>query len=638
MRKELLLILLLVGVLMIGIPIHAQDTPPQINLALADLAARLQKSVTLDNLTSWTFAQSLYTDTALGCSLVTGTAAPQGISAYTFKLDFEGITYEYRVSVDGQIVFPCDSGLLQKLIPTPSGEVRQCPTGYTGYLPPRLRVNSQGRVQEGGAPNRLRSAPNTDAEQIGVINPGRTFDIIGGPSCDESNYVWWQVVIDGQVGWTAEGVLPDEYYLEPIDTTTSAPVMMVTSAPQQLTPMPLSSGNDDTEPDVPVFAAVTDKELTLYGLSEDKSLTEQRTLGELSIVDMIWSPDGRYLAYAALDENFVSSLFVQHVTVDTSPIQIATGFYLGMGINFTSDSNQIIYGVQSQTANNSDPQQQSVDILIQGILTHKAPARLGTVTIGIGCGGESSFPADTVVAKEAGSRTSILELTPLGLVYTNNCTGSGTSLLDLRNNQTVELGINLSRVDVSPDGKQVVGLADSINPSQPSVLTIVNLEALEQIPLGTIAIPSQVAWGPNNEIYYSTVSVTGEIIHGSDTPLVAQALGIPSILENEVAIHLVNLEETSDTELYRGDAYSIGRLYAAPNGESLFFSTIPNAESLVNTINDDSLVAVDLEQAASLLPVSLYHLSPQTGQTILIGEDMAQAAFNDAAFISDSAG
>jgi WD40 repeat protein len=77
-------------------------------------------------------------------------------------------------------------------------------------------------------PSRLRERPSIDGTQIGVINPGIPFTIIGGPSCEvASSIVWWQVRYGGLTGWTAEGVLPDDYFIDPIGpvaTPTDRPI------------------------------------------------------------------------------------------------------------------------------------------------------------------------------------------------------------------------------------------------------------------------------------------------------------------------------------------------------------------------------------------------------------------------------
>lgn len=87
----------------------------------------------------------------------------------------------------------------------------------TGLLPPRLAVGEAARVIPGGVPNRLRDQPSTRGAQVGMAQPETTLTVIGWPVCDAaSGIVWWQVQFGNVTGWTAEGLLPDEYFLEPV--------------------------------------------------------------------------------------------------------------------------------------------------------------------------------------------------------------------------------------------------------------------------------------------------------------------------------------------------------------------------------------------------------------------------------------
>lgn len=100
-----------------------------------------------------------------------------------------------------------------------SGSIFFCPPDFTGYLPPRISVGtSNTRISAGRIPNRLRTEPTVDSQQIGEIQPGRTLNaIIDGPACNEG-YVWWQVSIDDTVGWTVESDIDaNAYFIEPVD-------------------------------------------------------------------------------------------------------------------------------------------------------------------------------------------------------------------------------------------------------------------------------------------------------------------------------------------------------------------------------------------------------------------------------------
>ena len=71
-----------------------------------------------------------------------------------------------------------------------------------------------GRVAPGGDANRLRNSPSLNGQQIGRIEPGDIFEVIGGPQCGDG-YVWLEVSYQGVVGWTAESSV-DGYWLEPL--------------------------------------------------------------------------------------------------------------------------------------------------------------------------------------------------------------------------------------------------------------------------------------------------------------------------------------------------------------------------------------------------------------------------------------
>ncbi len=71
-------------------------------------------------------------------------------------------------------------------------------------------------AQNNPLPNRVRSAPDTDAEIILLIYPGHTFFVLEGPVCADG-LVFWLVesaAIPGGQGWTAEGD-GKEYWLVP---------------------------------------------------------------------------------------------------------------------------------------------------------------------------------------------------------------------------------------------------------------------------------------------------------------------------------------------------------------------------------------------------------------------------------------
>lgn len=114
---------------------------------------------------------------------------------------------------------PTPDGLAAGITPTGTSGADQtvstvdCP----GALPSRLSVPGAARILYN---LNLRSSPGIDGNLIRTNVSGIKVEIIGGPQClshEEGAYVWWQIrLVDGTVGWSAEGALNDRcYYLEP---------------------------------------------------------------------------------------------------------------------------------------------------------------------------------------------------------------------------------------------------------------------------------------------------------------------------------------------------------------------------------------------------------------------------------------
>ncbi len=225
LRALILIVVILLG----AAAVNGQDVPSTMSVALQQLSSLVGYPVTLQMLDAYSWESNNYPDTHLGCELAVFPAVTGNYFGYHFTLTLNAVAYDIRVSGDGSIVFPCigDGGTsplpgVTSVPGVPAAELAPCPAGYEGYLRPRLRVGGQGSIEAGGTPNRIRSSPSVLAPQIGVIQPGSTVTVLAGPSCEpqsvngQANIIFWQVNAGGVIGWTAEGLLPDDYFIEAI--------------------------------------------------------------------------------------------------------------------------------------------------------------------------------------------------------------------------------------------------------------------------------------------------------------------------------------------------------------------------------------------------------------------------------------
>lgn len=73
----------------------------------------------------------------------------------------------------------------------------------TCALSPRLYPGISATVTA-GEPNTLRAVPDLQGERIGNLPGLTTFTVLQGPVCNDGIH-WYQVIADGEIGWTAEG-------------------------------------------------------------------------------------------------------------------------------------------------------------------------------------------------------------------------------------------------------------------------------------------------------------------------------------------------------------------------------------------------------------------------------------------------
>lgn len=280
--RVLLLFVLMIPVATAG----AQQPPPTINDALADLSARLGREIRLADLLAWRWVQDFYPDTSLGCPAPGQTYPRQQTLGTQFLFTtWDSVTYDYRASVDGSVLVLCVDGRpadappgvepapgvlpptvdLEDIAPAIAGAC-DFEDAHADYLLPRLSVGIEARKVNDGIRMNVRREPSQQALIVTQIPSGGRMTVIDGPLCG-TGLVWWKVRYNNLEGWAAEGS-GNSYWLEPLAVV--APVVEVTPA---------------VEPGV-IAAANADEVTQLTALTAADPLSS----------NVVFSPDGELVA------------------------------------------------------------------------------------------------------------------------------------------------------------------------------------------------------------------------------------------------------------------------------------------------------------------------------------------------------
>jgi WD40 repeat protein len=222
--------------MMFVFPSAAQGAPDAINDALAALNQRLGLNLTLNDM-FWTWEQTTFLDSALGCPQ-RGEITTQGsIIGYSFKFTWANEIYEYHVSADRTKTVFCgqaaDGGIPVELVDAIGIDSavelsnRLCPAPIAPdqpYIRSRLTGGVDGRISAGGGALNLRDTPNTNGAILAQMPELAVFTVTerATPACDSQGYVWWSVTYNGMTGYVAEG-LAGEYFIEPLPPLNNLP-------------------------------------------------------------------------------------------------------------------------------------------------------------------------------------------------------------------------------------------------------------------------------------------------------------------------------------------------------------------------------------------------------------------------------
>lgn len=420
---------------------------------------------------------------------------------------------------------------------------------------------------------------------------------------------------------------------------------------------------DEVTPTIP-FAAIRDEALWLFGFGDEPQQVEiafepvNRPF-EIHHRPLVWSDDGQSL-YFSLDYTQNDEMFFPILQTDraASPAEVIipkTTFWYGAD---DVDGN-LIYAQFNEDARYPDIEidpyggAQTIFLPVRHDIYSMAadgsgrPDLLGSFPQGVDCQGGPRNLSESIYHRELNwhGNPLTLKLTPYGIVHTFSCWGGGTALLETNNVRDRLLGNLLRRVQISADGRALIGVddvrGDLRHNADELLLCYVDLETLETEILPTADEPDQVAWGMSEtrDLFYSVLTPAGEIeLTEEESALIEKVTVFYGDGErNTVSIRHYDLETGEDVEVYSAntDAYAIGRMTVTPDGQYLLFSQIPNADAWVEAVlaSDDPFAEGAADSFYDQLEPRLILLNLKTGQTTLIAEGVYWFSLNTAAYL-----
>jgi hypothetical protein len=377
------------------------------------------------------------------------------------------------------------------------------------------------------------------------------------------------------------------------------------------------------------LAAVENHNVWLFSYKVDPQQITDGTAHDYT--HLVWSANKHYLAFVALSEDFSADLWIYN-HIEGALQQVDSNVLATFPPSFDADNSQLLYFKDTMPPGNTEDNR--VGIYSYNLAGNLDATQFATVDLGAGCGGGSSFPADWLYWDETGGLGGfhpVLESTFAGIVYSKDC-GYSTALLDRATHEEVSLG-NLSRVAISPDQTELAAITYLPANRSREELVVIDLATLATTLVGTTEIPDQVVWGAaeSSELFYSTRQMTNIMPEFFSTELAR----LDAMLDNrnqlnlwEVSIHRVELRANIDSEIYRADAYAIGKLMAVSDSNALLFSQIGNAREWFAQVASgrlDHSDPVQYEDSGALVPVHLFRL-PIGGEPELLGENLYQVA------------
>jgi hypothetical protein len=348
---------------------------------------------------------------------------------------------------------------------------------------------------------------------------------------------------------------------------------------------------------MPAAAYVDDSGLVIYR----GGVQHQVSASPTNLLNLRWSDSGEYLAFQRY--NSANALITEVLNASSGERETISETSTFLPAAF--DGGDLIYGEIDPDA---EPGPLRAVTLYRRPVTGGETQAIGTIEVGVGCGGGSPFPMDAVYNAEAGfgGRPLTLEATDAGILFSMNCAGIGLSLLDAASGEVRVLGDSLSRGIIGPAGDRVAAVDEGNGQ-----LVVVTLTSGERRALAASRPVDQITWdNDGSALYYSTRTLMDLPLPLSDDEagVVARTLGLPAdgIPQYVASITRITLNGSQESVVFEEPAWAVGRMQDGSDG--LYASLISNGEAWVEALTNgtiDPLSPESFQQAWRSVPVTL---------------------------------
>ncbi|HVO43986.1 MAG TPA: SH3 domain-containing protein [Aggregatilineales bacterium] len=282
-----------------------------------------------------------------------------------------------------------------------------------------------------------------------------------------------------------------------------------------------------------------------------------------------WSPDGAKLLFT---ENARVFLATSGKPVTPLVTNVASGYYA----TWLPDSTTFAFVAQGQPTSPSNVKLQIEQMSILG----GQPRIVGTITVGVGCGGGTSDASEAVYQLEAGygGNGMLFAWTPNGWLYSTSCSGIGLALNGF-DGKTIWKNDQLARAHLSPDRTRIAGVTGITGQDRQPPLVVVNAADGRLSPIATPPGVDQVAWSADGStVFYSTLT--------NPQPLKMQVTNADMQgTVYTVGLYRVPAEGGISVAMFAQSGRAIGQIAITPDNQSIVFSFVPSIQDMVAAAN-----------------------------------------------------